>query len=192
MNVQIVENKELNGTELYFENKPEKEKIEKLKELGYRFHRNKSCWYIRSLHHQKNILELLDANQCEGLTVRDILNEAANASYTTAERGIRECQNLAEGGWCGNAWAKFIANTAKNRSLVKYIKAHSRENGATFWHFETTSGDILLSKGYPNGFVLRPPMPATQMSKPCTDGVTAFSNKLQAEGYDVWVHSYPL
>ncbi len=128
MNVQIVENKELNGTELYFEDKPEKDKIEKLKELGYRFHRNKSCWYIRSLHHQKNILELLDANQCEGLTVRDILNEAANASYTTAEKGIREYQNLAEGGWCGNAWAKFIANTAKNRSLVKYIMPRTADH----------------------------------------------------------------
>ena len=195
MNVQIVENKQLQGTELYFEDKPERAKIDKLKELGYRFHRNKSCWYIKSKHHQQDILNILDVQEGEGLTIYDILDKAAKSAYLTVEEGIEKYQSLAEGGWCGNASVKLIANTPKNRALVKYIKAHSRGNGKTTvtrWDFETSYGDISLSTGYPKGFILRPPMPMTQMTKPISEGATEFSNILLEEGYDVWVHSYSI
>lgn len=42
---KIVINKEKNGEELYFENKPEYENIKILKKNGYKWHNSKKCWY---------------------------------------------------------------------------------------------------------------------------------------------------
>ena len=193
MNVQIVENKALEGTELYFEDKPERAKIDKLKELGYRFHRNKSCWYIKSQHHQKDILNILDVQEGEGLTIYDILDSAATEAYLTTERIIEESKTEPVPFGCGGALTKIIANTPKNRALVKYVKAHSRGKGRTTvtrWDFETSYGDIILSNGYPKGFTLKPPMPVTQIAAISQKGVDAFTNKLLEAGYDVWTKPY--
>lgn len=45
--MEIVKNKEFNGIELYFENKPEKAIIEVLKEAKFRWHNIKKCWFAR-------------------------------------------------------------------------------------------------------------------------------------------------
>jgi hypothetical protein len=193
MKLQIVENVELGGIELYFEDKPRQEKIDNLKELGYRFHRNKSCWYIKAEHHQKDILSILEAEEGDGITVYDVLDTAATAAYVTTERLIEESKSEPVPFGCGGALTKIIANTPKNRALVKYVKAHSRGNGRTTvtrWDFETSYGNIILSNGYPKGFTLKPPMPVTQIAAISKKGVDAFTNKLLEAGYDVWTKPY--
>ena len=44
---KVLLNEKLNGVELYFENKPAQEVINSLKENGFRWSRNKSCWYAK-------------------------------------------------------------------------------------------------------------------------------------------------
>lgn len=44
-NCKIVTNEEHQGEELYFDDKPTEEIITILKENGYRWHRQKKCWY---------------------------------------------------------------------------------------------------------------------------------------------------
>lgn len=52
-NCKIVENKEKNGEELYFDEKPSKEVLETLKENHYRWHNVKKCWF-RKLNYVNN------------------------------------------------------------------------------------------------------------------------------------------
>ena len=42
---KVVFNEEKNGEELYFEEKPEQNVIDTLKENHYRWHIQKKCWY---------------------------------------------------------------------------------------------------------------------------------------------------
>lgn len=45
--VELKENKEAKGLEIYFKEKPNYSIIKKLKELGFRWHNKKLCWYIK-------------------------------------------------------------------------------------------------------------------------------------------------
>lgn len=82
-NCKIVTNEEHQGEELYFDDKPTEEIITILKENGYRWHRQKKCWY-RKLNYtgtkqnkQQNYL---------GVKIGDIFHyswgyEQTNANY---------------------------------------------------------------------------------------------------------------
>ena len=48
MLAEIKKNVELNGIEVYFQDKPEAEAIDLLKENHFRWHRAKKCWYAKS------------------------------------------------------------------------------------------------------------------------------------------------
>lgn len=52
-NCKIVENKEHNGEELYFDEKPSKQVLDTLKENHYRWHNVKKCWF-RKLTYTSN------------------------------------------------------------------------------------------------------------------------------------------
>lgn len=45
--VNIKENEEVKGLEIYFKEKPDYSVIKKLKSLGFRWHSKKLCWYIK-------------------------------------------------------------------------------------------------------------------------------------------------
>ena len=205
MKIQIVENEQLNGIELYFDEKPNAEKIDKLKSLGYRFHRGKACWYIKAKNHQKNIVEIMEAEEGVGVTIKEVIEKASREAYKVAESKIEELEGqvnhiITDGGGqvvgslpdlCGGAWAKFVANTPKNRSLVKYIKAHGKNQGfSDTWVFETEAGSLRMGKGYPSGFTLSPSLPMTQMKTPTTQGIGAFVNAMNNEGFDMYTYSY--
>ena len=66
-NVTIQENKELNGLELLFSEKPGREVIAKLKEEGFRWHNQKKLWYAKKTEKRERFaLNLAGFDRAEG------------------------------------------------------------------------------------------------------------------------------
>ena len=61
-NFKILENKEKNGIEIYFDAKPQQEVMDLLKENHFFWHRFKKCWYARNNEQSKQVIEQLKKN----------------------------------------------------------------------------------------------------------------------------------
>ena len=204
MNIEIKKNQKLNGIELYMSAIPDSAQKETLKEMGYKFHRNKSCWYIREELYNSDILDKLNATESTGNTIHDILSRATKAAYQASLERLEYLESQppqwevtdGEGQTvgtlqdvCGGAWVKFVANTTKNRGLANYIKAHA-ESGYNSHVFKTEDGEVRMGKGYPNGFNLYFKTVPTQYKSVEVVAANAFSSILNQEGFEVYVHSY--
>lgn len=56
---KVLYNNELNGLELYFDNKPQPQILEKLKSLFFKWHTAKKCWYAKITDERKALAEKL-------------------------------------------------------------------------------------------------------------------------------------
>lgn len=72
--MEIVENKELNGIELYFGAKPSEEIRIELKENGFRWHKIKKCWYAKINEARQKIAEAIK----EGKEIKAEIKEQEN------------------------------------------------------------------------------------------------------------------
>ena len=76
MNMKVNLNKQLNGIELIFQEKPETEILTMLKENGFRWHRKKKLWYAKVTDERKAFVkELQKANN-------EIISVSNNVSVT--------------------------------------------------------------------------------------------------------------
>lgn len=75
--VKILENKEKQGLEVYFENKPSQEIIQGLKSHFFRWHTFKKCWYAKKTQERLAFLETLgDAELVEQITSEQVKPQA--------------------------------------------------------------------------------------------------------------------
>lgn len=91
-NCKIVENKEHNGEELYFDEKPSKQVLDTLKENHYRWHNVKKCWFRKLTYtsNENNSKKTTNKNNKKsnylGVKIGDIFHyswgyEQTNANY---------------------------------------------------------------------------------------------------------------
>lgn len=91
-NCKIVENKEHNGEELYFDEKPSKQVLDTLKSNGYRWHNVKKCWFRKLTYtsNETNSKKTTNKNNKKsnylGVKIGDIFHyswgyEQTNANY---------------------------------------------------------------------------------------------------------------
>ena len=75
--IKILENKEKQGLEVYFENKPSQEIIQGLKSHFFRWHTSKKCWYNKKTQERLAFLETLgDAELVEQITSEQVQPQA--------------------------------------------------------------------------------------------------------------------
>ena len=58
-NIQIINNKQFNGVEIYFNQKPNQKIITELKNKHFRWHTAKKCWYNKATEEVKKFIETL-------------------------------------------------------------------------------------------------------------------------------------
>nr|DAT76249.1 MAG TPA: hypothetical protein [Caudoviricetes sp.] len=58
-NIQIINNKQFNGVEIYFNQKPNQNIITELKNKNFRWHTAKKCWYNKATEEVKKFIETL-------------------------------------------------------------------------------------------------------------------------------------
>lgn len=68
----VLMNNELNGVEIYFESKPEKNVLELMKGNGYRWNVKKSCWYAKQNDNTLEIAEKIKGEKIENNIVNSI------------------------------------------------------------------------------------------------------------------------
>tara|TARA_Y100000034_G_C6895105_1_gene412523 strand:- start:1988 stop:2659 length:672 start_codon:yes stop_codon:yes gene_type:complete len=185
--VKINHNEEFGGVELYFEDKPEAEVIECLKENGYRWHRSKKCWYIKAGKFDDDVLEGCGIHEFSEMAAGEaplgmdqIIEEACQASITAAEARLYEL----EGG--PDAWSvidnapsdgvfynpeKPTREVGRMKDLCGFADVRMKAKGKAreFVKFvkyrgkETSNnwwdyGSMQLSKSYDVGFYIWPPL----------------------------------
>ena len=78
--VKVLENKQFNGIEVYFETKPESTVLELLKANKWRWHNVKKCWYTKATDEARKIVELLN---------KDVKIEVPLAMEKQTETGVK-------------------------------------------------------------------------------------------------------
>ena len=63
--IQVVENQEQNGVEIYFQTKPAAEVIQELKDNKFRWHKAKKCWYTKATPEAREFVARLRGDQLE-------------------------------------------------------------------------------------------------------------------------------
>ena len=75
MNMKVNLNKQLNGIELIFQEKPETEILTMLKENGFRWHRQKKLWYAKVTDERKAFVKELQKVNTEIISVPNNVSE---------------------------------------------------------------------------------------------------------------------
>ena len=75
MNMKVNLNKQLNGIELIFQEKPETEILTMLKENGFRWHRQKKLWYAKVTDERKAFVKELQKANTEIISVPNNVSE---------------------------------------------------------------------------------------------------------------------
>jgi len=93
--MRILENKEVNGVEVYFDSKPSAEIIGKLKANGFRWHSVKKCWYIKNNDKNKEVIDKLynnklDGNKCNGKSETYKLKSLRIATAEEVDKIVKE------------------------------------------------------------------------------------------------------
>lgn len=201
MKIQVIQNEKMNGVELYMDSVPDTSQKNKLKGFGYKFHRNKSCWYISSNNYCSSIIEELEAETGDGLTIHDILTKSNKISWIESEKELNRVElsppkyKLEEpegegkifylNSEIGIAYTKFWAKGSKNRGLLAYIKAHGTSNwNGDSYLYSSDFGDVLLTKCYGSGFRLYSHTVPTQYKVVKEVGARAFSKHLNDNGFE--------
>ncbi len=68
MSIQLVQNHEFNGLELYFSEKPEESVLVLLRSAHWRYHRQKKCWYAKQTPDNISLAEQLTQDGNDGAT----------------------------------------------------------------------------------------------------------------------------
>lgn len=58
--MRLEKNQEKKGIELYFDAKPSKEVLDMLKLNGFRWHREKKCWYVKESEKTLKVAQKLE------------------------------------------------------------------------------------------------------------------------------------
>lgn len=75
MNMKVNLNKQLNGIELIFQEKPATEILTMLKENGFRWHRQKKLWYAKVTDERKAFVKELQKSNTEIISVSNNVSE---------------------------------------------------------------------------------------------------------------------
>ena len=185
--VKINHNQDVSGVELYFDGKPDTSVINCLKDNGYRWHRSKKCWYIKSDRFCDDILEECGIQEFGEmlpddvpLSMDQIIEEACQASVTAAEARLYEL----EGG--PDAWSvvenapgdsvfynpeKPTREVGRMKDLCGFadVRMKAKGKGKEFVRFVKSRGEesrnnwwnygqMQLSKSYDVGFYIWPPL----------------------------------
>lgn len=87
--MQILENREFNGLEVYFQEKPAQNVIDGLKNKGFRWHNTKKCWYSKDTPQNREFLSSFnDAQKIESL--QDAKNTLKNCIAEYVQRKNNE------------------------------------------------------------------------------------------------------
>jgi len=123
---EMVLNEELNGVELYFEDKPSQNILNNLKENRFRWSNNKKCWYAKQNNNTLTIAQELsgEVNQDQELTITDNTNQIAPKTKTI------KAKNKVTSLWDVTQWSKD-AQEINNKLSIKEITATVRKHART-------------------------------------------------------------
>ena len=82
MNMKVNLNKQLNGIELIFQEKPATEILTMLKENGFRWHRKKKLWYAKVTDERKAFVKELQKANTEIISVANNVSETPKKAKT--------------------------------------------------------------------------------------------------------------
>lgn len=74
----VQENKQFNGIEVIFEEKPSRETLDTLKANGFRWHRQRKLWYAKDTEERRVMLDNLAIGKIEPKTVAPKIKEKKN------------------------------------------------------------------------------------------------------------------
>lgn len=84
--MEIVKNKEKNGIELYFNEKPENAVLRLLKDNHFRWHNAKRCWYIKYSELAMQVVELIKNGNVKNVS-RETLQKKTEENYLGVKVG---------------------------------------------------------------------------------------------------------
>lgn len=121
----VIMNQELNGVEIYFEDKPEKSIIASLKANGFHYHGTKVCWYAK-----QNIKTIREAQKySEFQDAQNFITESL-PTVPTSKANIKNALSL----WDLTQWTEIDNVTGKNLT-TKEIAAEVRKLARTRFSF---------------------------------------------------------
>lgn len=125
-------NNELNGIEIYFDEKPEGLIRDSLKELGYRWNRKKLCWYAKQREDRLELAERLTAGRAEAAR---IMKQEEENNKKTAIKTVEDLNKIAEGytfeqtgegryaGWTGCNYSA-MGTQERKKAMLAELKKH--------------------------------------------------------------------
>ena len=134
MKSMYILNQELNGIEIYFEEKPGEIIRSEIKKAGYRWSKRKSCWYAKQTPERIELAEKLTTGRAE---TEEIIKQEIKQKKTEAKLTIEQMEEAAKGytfretgsglyaGWTGCNNRNGLYGT----ELKKVILAELKKNG---------------------------------------------------------------
>ena len=142
--MEIVKNKEKNGIELYFGDKPAIEILEQLKQNGFRWHRYKKCWYAKENEVRnelaqkildivgKSIVNKIGNNKIGNNKIGNKITEKAQENYLGVKVG--DIFYMSWGYEQTNVdFFRVEALKGKTQVVLKEVKLKMIEDKATSW-----------------------------------------------------------
>lgn len=155
-------NNELNGIEIYFDEKPEGLIRDSLKELGYRWNRKKLCWYAKQREDRLELAERLTTGRAEAAK---IMKQEEENNKKTAIRTVEDLNKIAEGytfeqtgegryaGWTGCNYdaTKHLERQEKKKAMLAELKKHGikatcRTSHGSYYFTVTVPDNMKMSE----------------------------------------------
>ena len=145
--IQVVENKEQNGVEIYFQTKPSAEVIQELKDNKFRWHKAKKCWYTKATPEAREFVAILGGAQLEEAP------EPEKAPATSLEPGqytMKRTDNMHQAG--GAILNQVTIKEAKVEQYAQYKKSlkltYISKGERKLRHVRFVSDSIEFYKGW--------------------------------------------
>jgi len=113
-------NQELNGVELYFEDKPPQTILSNLKENRFRWSNNKKCWYAKQSPNTLKIAQELSGEVNQESVITDDTNQTTTTKTTKTQNKILPLWNLTR-------WTELEVNSKQsNKEIAAEVRKHVR------------------------------------------------------------------
>jgi hypothetical protein len=143
-NLDVKLNLELNGVELYFDNKPTQDTINYLKANKFRWHRMKKCWYAKNNKDSQQIIKDVRGNNIPVSETKETKKTIAKLDTTIIDDP--ENAYLGGQGWYGINSKKGYTLKDVNRICKQEAKKEGIEIRARKTHYHSTFVTIYIDK----------------------------------------------
>lgn len=124
-------NEELNGIELYFDNKPGNETLTHLKSNGFRYSGFKKCWWSKRTNESLRVAKDITKNKI---------------TYIETKHQNKKVKKIDFNLWNATQWAPFEVNKEQDVKLIsKEIKKHLTQRFPGFKFSVRTGGNYMYS-----------------------------------------------